>query len=359
MKERKKFNFNAISDMLGFIGAIALAIVLMLIFLALDSHAPGDVLSSAYWSTFSTSFRTANTVARMLIILLAGLAAAIPFSAGIWNIGGDGQIVVGGFAAALVGISFINLPMVIHLPMALLAGMIAGALWAAIPAFLRLQYKANEIVTTIMMNYLAVLLTDYLVNYPFRAPGSSSPETIRLPETAILPTLVKLSNLSAGLFVTILAFIIIYVIIRYTVLGYEWRILGLNVNFAKYGGVKDKAMRFLSMLIGGALAGLAGAILVMGVQRRFVSNISAGVGFNGVLIAIIAGNSPILVLVISSIFAILQSSVVGMESKIGVAVELSDIIQSTIILFVILRQRIFGGISKIFKHRSRKDGLIG
>ena len=287
--------------------AVLLALLLGVLLLRVDGFSPGEVLSAAEWGIASSDYRMANTIARMTIIVLAALAAAVPFSAGVWNIGGDGQLVMGAFAAAFVGFTITGVPIWVHLPLAILAAMLGGAAWAAIPALLRLKFDANEIVTTIMMNYLAVLFTDYLVNYPFREPGSPSAQTVLMPESATLPKLVSMSNLNAGLFLIIAAFLVIVFLIRGTVWGYEWRVLGSNEHFGRYGGVKDDRMRFLSMCVGGALAGLAGGILVLGVYHRFLINISGGVGFNGVLIALIAANSPILVMVISAIFALVQS----------------------------------------------------
>jgi simple sugar transport system permease protein len=290
-------------------------------------------------------------LSRLLVIILVALAAGVPFKAGIWNIGGDGQLAVGGFCTALVGIYLTGLPPVVHVALAVLAGMLCGALWAAIPAFLRLKFKANEIVTTIMMNYLATLLTGYLVNYPFRAPGSSNAETALVQDPAMLARMVPLSNLSTGIFLALAAFLIIWFIDWKTRWGYEWRMLGANEEFARYGGVKDKLMRFLAMLIGGALAGLAGAIMVLGMYHKYMLNMGGGVGFNGVLIALIAANSPFLILIVSIIFALLQSGMVGLESKLGVATEFSNILQSVIILLVITRAKVWAPIAKFLNHR--------
>ncbi len=329
-----------------FVWAIAIALGLGLLLLWFSGSGPVEVLSAAWWGSLSSSYRAANTLTRVMVITLSGLAAAIPFTAGVWNIGGDGQIVMGAFAAAFVGFSVEGLPLVLHVGLAVLAGILVGALWAAIPAYLRLVFGANEIVTTIMMNYVAVMFTEYLVNYPFRAPGSPSPQSVRMAESATLPQLVPLSNLNAGLFLAIVVFVVVFLMMRNTVWGYEWRVLGANELFARYGGVKDRWMRFLAMCIGGGIAGLIGAILVLGVYHRFLINISGGVGFNGVLIALIAANSPTLVLTIAVIFGFLQSGVVGMEGKLGVAIEMSDILQSLIIFMVIIRERLWKALRR-------------
>jgi len=303
----------------------------------------------------SRSTRACFSVRSVVII---ALAAAIPFKTGIWNIGGDGQLLIGAFASALVGIYVTGLPAFLHSTLAVLAGILAGAIWAAIPGIIRLKYNANEIVTTIMMNYIATLFTGYMVNYPFHSPGSSNAETLNILDTAVLPRLVPMSNLSTGLYITIAVFILIYFIDKKTSWGYEWRVIGSNEEFSKYGGVNNKMMQFLAICMGGGFAGLAGSILVLGNYHKFIAGLGGGVGFTGVLITIIAANSPIIILMIAVIFAILQNSIIGMQSKIGIAVEFSDIIQSVIILMVITRAKLWSSISKIFSHR-KHYGNVG
>jgi simple sugar transport system permease protein len=353
MKASSSVRRQAFQQFFSLLMAVIVALLLGFILLSLDGHPPAEVLGGAYSSTFSTNYRFANLIARLITITLVALAAAIPFKAGIWNIGGDGQLLVGAFASALVGIYVTGLPAWLHVTLAVLAGILGGMLWAAIPGAIRLKYNANEIVTTIMMNYLATLFTGYLVNYPFHSPGSSNAETLNVLDSATLPRLVPMSNLSAGLFITIAVFIIIYFVDKKTVWGFEWRVIGSNPEFSKYGGVNNKKMQFIAMCLGGGLAGLAGSILVLGNYHKFIAGLGGGVGFTGVLIAIIAANSPLIILVIAAIFAILQNSIIGMQSKIGIAVEFSDIIQSVIILMVITRAKLWSSITKLFSNRKK------
>jgi simple sugar transport system permease protein len=353
MKASSSIRRQAFQQFLSLLSAVIVALLLGFILLSLDGHPPAEVLGGAYSSTFSTNYRFANLIARLITITLVALAAAIPFKAGIWNIGGDGQLLVGAFASALVGIYVTGLPALLHIALAVLAGILGGMVWAAIPGAIRLKYNANEIVTTIMMNYLATLLTGYLVNYPFHAPGSSNAETMNILDSAALPRLVTMSNLSAGLYIMIAVFLIIYFIDKKTVWGFEWRVIGSNPEFSKYGGVNNKKMQFIAMCMGGGLAGLAGSILVLGNYHKFIAGLGGGVGFTGVLIAIIAANSPIIILIIAAIFAVLQNSIIGMQSKIGIAVEFSDIIQSVIILMVITRSKLWSSVTKLFSNRKK------
>ncbi len=351
MDEKKNIRREIFQQSFGFIAAILVAILFGLAILLLDGSNIADIFTSAVSSTFSSTFRFANMISRLVLIVLVALAAAIPFKAGIWNIGGDGQLLVGALCSALAGVYITGLPPVLHILLCVLAGMAGGALWALVPALLRLKYNANEIVTTIMMNYLATLFTNYMVNYPFRAAGASNAETELIQKSAYLQQLVPLSNLSAGLFIAAAVFLVIWFLDAKTSWGYEWKVLGANEEFARYGGVRDQQKRLLAMLIGGALAGLAGTILVLGVNHKFLSGLGGGIGFTGVLIAIIATNSPILILVVSAIFAFIQSSMIGLEAKLGIAPEFNDILQSVIILVVIIRSRIGSTLSKLFIHR--------
>lgn len=339
-----------------FAGLIGLVLLLAFSILLFQGHSPADVLSAVYSGTLASDFRIANTLNRLALMTLVGLTAAVPFSAGIWNVGGEGQITIGAFAAALVGFSLSGLAAQIHVTLAILAAMLAGAVWAAIPAVLKLRFHANEIVTTIMMNYIAIQLTDYLANYPFRAPNSPSAETPRVLETAQFAKLISLSNLNTGIFAAIIIFIFIYYLVRKSALGYEWRTLGKNPLFARYGGIQSAQRQFLAMCVGGALAGLVGSILVLGIQRRFIVGIAGGLGFTGALIALVAVNSVLVVLVIAAGFALIQSSVLGMEGRLGVAVELSDILQSIIILLIIAREAIWSWFTRLVVHIRRAGG---
>jgi len=358
MKASDRIRQGVLRQGLSFASAIVLALVLGLVMLALDGYAPRDVVGSVYSSTFASSFRFANMVSRLVVIVLVALAAAVPFKAGIWNIGGDGQMTIGGFVAALVGVYVTGLPPLVHIGLAVMVGIVGGALWATVPAILRLRYKANEIVTTIMMNYVATLLVGYLVNYPFRAAGSANAETSLIQNTAVLTRLVTLSNLSAGIYLAVAAFLAICVLDWMTSWGYEWKVLGANDEFARYGGVRETQMRFLAMAIGGGLAGLAGSIQVLGMYYKYTFGMGGGVGFTGVLIALIAANSPILILFVSMIFAFLVGGTVGLEARLGLATEFSSILQSIIILLVIARSKLWGAISALGK-RGKRYGESG
>lgn len=330
---------------------ILLALGLALLVLALDDYAPKSVILAGYRGIFGSTQRTANALARIIIIALLGLTAAVPFSAGIWNIGGEGQLVIGAMAAAFIGVKLGHLPAGMGIVLSVLASIAGGALWAAIPAALKLKFRADEIVTTIMFNYLALLFTEYLANYPLRAPGASSAETVGLAESAQLPSLVPLSMLSMGAFIAASAIILIYYLMKRAYIGYEWRVVGSNLPFARYGGVKVHRVQFASMLVGGGLAGLAGGILVLGVHHRFVLNIAGGMPFTGVLIAIIAANSPVLVVALAGLFGLLLNATLGMESRIGVPVELSDVVSSTIIILILAREPIGRLFGRIFSRR--------
>ncbi len=337
---------------ISFVSAIGAALMVGIGILLSQGFQLSEILQSIYSGTIARDYRIASTISQTTMLALIGLACAIPFRAGMWNVGGEGQITIGAFVAAYIGFSINGLPFYIHLPLAVLGAMLGGLLWALIPALLKVRFRANEILTTIMMNYVALYLTDYFANYPFRAPNSPSAETPRILETAKMDTLVSLSTLNSGIFLVIPLILLVYFMIHRSRLGYEWEVIGINPHFARYGGLRIARMQVLSMMIGGALAGLLGSILVLGIQRRFIVGISGGLGFTGALMALIAFNSVPIVLLIAFIFAFIQSGMVGLQARLGVPIELSDILQSLMILLINTRQ----AIMKIFI--SRWDGIF-
>lgn len=313
--------------------------------LLLQGYGLKDIVASVYSGTISRDYRIANLISQTSLLLLIGFACAIPFRAGVWNVGGEGQITIGAFVSAWIGFSLEGLPSYFHIPLSILGGMIGGLLWALIPGILKTRFRANEILTTIMMNYIAVYLTEYLANYPFRAPNSPSAETPRILETARLYNLVSLSTLNNGIFIVIPLIFVMYILTNHSKFGYELKVVGLNQNFAKYGGLRIYQIQLVSMMIGGAIAGLLGSILVLGIQRRFIVGIAGGLGYTGALMALISANSVIIVILMSFIFAFIQSSMVGLQARLSVPVELSDILESLIVILIITQKSIIKSIS--------------
>jgi ABC-type uncharacterized transport system permease subunit len=268
-------------------------------------------------------------------LLFTGLAVSIAFRAGLWNIGVEGQLLVGAFFAGMVG-WMVPLPALLHVPLTLVAAMIGGALWAAIPAFLRIKLNVNELVVCLMLNPIALLLTGFFAIHLFKAPGPTN----KLPDvldTAILPQFSLYSQANWGVFIALACCAIFTVVNIATVRGFEWKIMGLNPTFAYYGGVDVPRRALAAMLISGAIAGLGGAEEVMGVYGAFFDNFSPGYGFDGIAVAMLANFNPIGVVAAAALFGALDSGSVVLQMTTGLSKYLVEVLQFLTVLILAAR----------------------
>lgn len=293
---------------------------------------------AAYKILISTAFggrlEIADTLLTATPLILTGLATAVAFRAGVFNVGVEGSLYLGAFAAAWVGFTLTSLPGPSLLIAALLAGAIVGAAWALIPGYLKARLGVDEIVTTIMLNYVAIYFTSYLVNYPFAVPGLANAMSPLVAANAKLPRLLPPSQLNSSFVLALLAVLAMAFLFSRTALGYELRVYGSNPLFARWSGMRPTSVILKAMLISGALGGLAGAGQVLGVNYRFVANFSPGYGFDGIAVALLGRNSAWGVLLGAILFGALRSGGATLELMMDIPLELIRILEATIILFV-------------------------
>lgn len=283
---------------------------------------------------FGSNYNIATTLAKTVPLVLTGLGAAIAFRAGIFNVGGEGQLYLGAFAAAYVGISFTSLPALVGIPLAIGGGALVGGAYAFIPGILKVKYKVDEVITTIMLNTVAILFTGYLVNHPFATSKGKMGATEIIADQYQFSKLVKLSTLNTSIFYMGAIAIIMYYILQKTAFGYDIKMTGQNKLFARYGGIDDKKAMVIAMVISGGLCGIAGAFEVIGVHYRFLQNISPEFAFDGMLIALIVKNNPLGIILMAVFFGALKTGSISMENTTGIPSELVLVIQSIIILFI-------------------------
>ena len=266
--------------------------------------------------------------------IFAGLAVALGFRGGLFNIGAEGQIFLGGLAAAFVGYSLKGLPAIIHLPLAILAGILAGAVWGAIPGYLKARFGAHEVINTIMMNYIAFRLADYLLQGPMgRADGM--PITPEVLKTAYLPSLLPAPvRVHFGLIIALFMAWLVYWFLWKTPRGLEIRLVGANPRAARYAGIRIAMIIVLTMSLSGALAGMAGVNQVLGVEHRMVRAFSSGYGFDSIALALLGNSHPLGVVLSSFLFGFLRGGAARMQSIAGIPIEIVKIIQGLIIIFV-------------------------
>lgn len=332
----------------GLIGqmlALLIALAGGAVIIWLVGESPLHVYEVLLRGALGSAENVAGSLLQATPIIVCGVAACVALRGGLFNIGVEGQLYVGGFAAAWVGFT-LNLPAGLHVVVGLGAGMLAGALWIIMPAIMRARFNANEVVSTILMNYVAVLLTSYLTIAVFKRPGGWS-ETAPIAQTAYLPQLMDGSRVNAGLIIGLALALGLYLFLRYTGAGYAVSAMGSNPKFAAYGGVRVKRNIVAVLLTSGAIGGLAGGIETLGVHRRFMEGFAPGFGFDGVIAALLANGNPLGVVVAALFFGALRKGSLLMEVETGASREIITVIQALIILCVsaqiLIRRR--GGIS--------------
>jgi simple sugar transport system permease protein len=268
-------------------------------------------------------------------LIFTGLAVAIGFQCGLFNIGAEGQLFIGAAAATFVGFSLVGVPWFIHLPLVILAGFVGGGLWGFIPGFLKARTGAHEVIVTIMLNYIAYLLVAFILKVPgYQREGRSDPISKITLESAWYPALVDGLRANWGFVLGLLAALAVSWLLYRTTKGFEFRAVGLNPSAAKYAGMSIAGSTILVMVISGGLAGLAGTSQVLGVTRFLSSGVSPGFGFDGIAIALMAGSRPKGVVLASLLFGALRAGSTPMQSTTGIPIDLVVVIQALVIMFV-------------------------
>jgi len=266
--------------------------------------------------------------------IFTGLAVALGFKAGLFNIGAEGQFLMGSLGAAFVGYSLIGWPWYIHLPAAILGGFLAGAIWGAIPGYLKAATGAHEVVNTIMMNWIAFRLSDWLLTGPMKAPGSR-PVTPQIEAAAALPRLfADPLRLNVGFFLALLVAGLVYWLLFKTTIGFTIRAVGANPDAARYSGMSITRTIVLAMVLSGGLAGLGGASQVLGVDYWVGQGFSAGYGFDAIAVALLGKSHPFGVVAAALLFGFLRSGATQMQSMAGIPIDIISIIQGLVIVFV-------------------------
>lgn len=335
------------------VASVGISIAIGSLILVLVGKNPAEVFSIIASGAVGSEFALSSTLRWMTPILICGVASAISFRGGMFNMGIEGQMYLGAFFAALAGHYLQGLPTMLHLPACLLAGMLFGALFALIPALLRYYFDASEMVVGIMMNYVAMYLTDYLVRYHFIAGGTHGTALVteEIQATARLPMLLSKGQANYGLLIGGLLVLVFYVLIKKSKAGYEIHIVGINPEFARYGGVNVAATQIKIILISGAIAGIAGAVEVMGVVKMFQTRFSPGYGNDGIVAAFLGANTPAGTLIASFVLGALKAGVLSVERYAGVSRALAKIIQAVVLVFI--STRMLSGLDP-FKLRFRR-----
>jgi general nucleoside transport system permease protein len=291
-----------------------------------------------------------NVLYRATPLIFTGLAVALAFQCGLFNIGGEGQMVMGGFALTWVGFTFSGLPWIVHIPLCILAALAAGGLWGGIAGWLKASRGVHEVVTTIMLNWIAVALIQYLT-MAYKPPESWIPHTFEVAKSARLSRLwvylnplgiafPKSNLVNTCLFIALAVVMLVWILLKKTKIGYEIRAVGLNPGAAECAGISVPRNTILAMALSGALAGLVGVNQILGYKHRFRYGVMEGLGFDGIGVAFIGRNSPFGVVLAAVLFGILDQGGLAIDVSTHVPREIVLVLKATILIFVVLSAEI-------------------
>ena len=320
--------------------AMVIALVVGVLLLLLLGTDPIEAYSALIQGALGNVSGITQTLTKATPLLLVGLGICIAFRGGVINIGGEGQIVVGALAATAFGVGFSNLPALILLPLTLISGAAAGLIWGGIPGLLKARLGVNEILTTVMMNQIALRLMNFLLRGPLLDPehvaaGTSIPQSAALPESIWLPRLVPRTLFHSGAILAVLLALAVYFLLWRTTIGYRIRAVGLNPHASRYAGIPVPKYVTLSLALSGMLCGLAGAVEVLGVHHRMLEGLSGGYGFSGIVAALFGKLHPLGAIPASALFGALLVGADKMQRAVQVPSALAIALQGLVVLFVV------------------------
>jgi len=315
------------------LAAVLLALVIGAIILAVSGANPLKAYSALIEGSFGSIKAFGRTLAKATPLIFSGLAVAFAFKAGLFNIGAQGQLLFGALASAAAGFLITGLPPFIHATLSLLIGAVAGALFAAIPGALKAYTGAHEVITTIMLNYVAINITDYFADGPLKdtSNGNIIARTPEILESAKIPSV---GEIPTGFFLAVLAAAAVWWLLQRTTLGYEIRTVGLSPYAAKYAGMRVAFTVTLTMVLSGFLAGIGGGIETLGIVGRYQPGFNTGLGFDGITIALLGKTHPFGIIPAAILIGAMKAGASTMQFNAGVAKEITDVIQALMLFFV-------------------------
>ena len=327
-------------------GAAVLALLLGALLMLAFGASPLNGYHALFTGAFVGTYALTSTAVKAVPLLLVGAGICIAFRANMLNIGGEGQIAMGGLAGTATALALPGLPSVVLVPLVLLAGAVGGGIWGAIPGAFKAYFNVNEILSTIMLNLVAVQFMNYLLSGPLVAHSGYSvggliPQTKLLSRHSWLPTLIAGTQLHLGVLIAVLLAVAVYVLLWRTSLGFRIRAVGLSPDASRYAGISVKPTMTLAMTIAGALSGIAGAMLVFGsISHRMgtdgtLTGFTGNAGFNGIVVALFAGLQPLWTIVTAFLFAGLLVGGTAMQVVTGVPSDLVTAINGLVVVLVV------------------------
>lgn len=314
--------------------AFLLALLVGAIFIQISGYSAIDIYIAIFKGSLGSSKGRILALSQATPLLLTGMAFAIAFKVRIINTGAEGQLYMGAIVSAIIGAYVVNLAPFLHTSVAVIGGMIAGGLIGMLIGYLKIKFNANEVIIGIMLNEVLILISTWLGSGPLKAEGSSVIQTERILESAELSKIVPRSQLTTAIIIAVIIAILLEILIRKTVLGYEIQVIGKNLNAAKTAGINVPKVYLFTIFVSGALAGLAGVALTLGVHYRFIEGISTGYGFAGISVAALAAYNPLGAVISSFLFGALKAGAMTLNRTTLIPIEFVSVIQAVVVVFV-------------------------
>lgn len=333
------FNKNAIGKCIATISGLLAAMLLCSIMLLAFDIQPVNTFVSIFTKSLGTSGGLAQTLTAATPILLVAVGVELANRANVINLGAEGQIVAGAIAAQIVALHLPELPPAIGILAVLFAGVLGGAIYTFIPAILKVKLEVNEIVVLIMTNQIISYMVAWLVRSPLKDPSSSNNQGEMIRETLWFPTI--FGNVHAGVWIALILTVVIYLILKKTVFGFEISVVGKSKKSADYVGISKNKITLIVFLLSGAIAGLAGSVQVLGVQHRLISSVSNGYGWSGIMVAMVAGDNPVVLIIVALLYSALDVGNLIIQITEGVPTQLAEIVQAIIVIAVVIARNIY------------------
>lgn len=343
MKQQNKY----LNLLMTSLAALAIGAVMMMVL----GHDPVEAYIQLFRGAFIGKLNFGTTLQKFLPLLLTAMAFAVAARAGVFNVGVEGEMYLGAIAAAWIGYTFTDLPGIAIILIALLFGALVGAAWAAIPGALKAYLGVNEVCSTILLNYVAIYITSYLVNGPFSA-RTGVPQTPTVAASAKLTQFLKPSQAHMGLFIGIALTVFVIWLLSRSTIGYQFTSIGFNPKHAEYVGIDPRKGMLYAMLLSGLIGGVTGGLEVLGTYGYFLGGFSAGIAFDGMLASLIVKNDIRMVPFMAFFLATLKSGALGMERYTGVPKSIVDMIIAIFIIFATM-ETLFAFLQNRRKRPSR------
>lgn len=328
--------------------AVLAALAVGAIFIAIAGSNPIEAYATLFQGAFFDYWGFAATLVKMCPLLLAGLAVILPLRAGLFNIGAEGQIYMGALFGTAAALYLPGIPGPLHILICVLAGGLGGALWALIPALLKAYQKINEIIVTLLLNFVALHFVSFMVSGPMMEPGAPYPYSPEIPQSLFLPHILARTDAHYGVVFGIAIAITMHLVFQRGVFGFTLATVGRNPDAARYAGISVRRHIIVSFMIAGALAGLAGTFEVLGHRYRLFHAFSQGYGYDGIVVAFLAGLNPFFAIFSSLFIGGLRSGANMMQRAVGIETTVVEVIQGLVILFV--------AVSLAFRYRTSAFG---